>query len=128
LRTTDALGASSRKGPVHDQADCELAADAQPDAPDSKNDGARLPAEAVTVRGRSSGGQTSVEFALAGVVVLVLFFGVIEVSRLIFGLNSITTAAREAGRYGIASANVAAAQAQNSSLQTACETTTTTQD
>jgi Flp pilus assembly protein TadG len=80
----------------------------------------------VKTRRGSSRGQTSVEFALAGIVLLILFFGVIEISRLIFGLNSITTAAREAGRYGIASANAAAAQGQNPGLQTACETGTTT--
>jgi Flp pilus assembly protein TadG len=76
--------------------------------------------------GRSSRGQTSVEFALAGIVLFVLFMGVIEVSRLLFGLSSITTAAREGGRYGIASGNVAAAQAQDSALQTACDTANTT--
>lgn len=77
-------------------------------------------------RGDTSKGQTSVEFALAGIVLFVLFLGVVEVSRLVFGLNSITTAAREGGRYGIASGNVAAAQAQNSALQTACDTASTT--
>jgi Flp pilus assembly protein TadG len=78
----------------------------------------------VTLRRVSRLGQTSVEFALASFVFFAILFGVIEISRLVFGLNSITTAAREGGRYGIASANVAAARTQsgNPNLQTACDT------
>lgn len=52
-------------------------------------------------------GQTTVEFALAGTVLFILLIGILEVARLVYGLSALTTAARDAARYGIASSNPA---------------------
>jgi Flp pilus assembly protein TadG len=54
-------------------------------------------------RGRR--GQATVEFALVAVVFFVLFFGVIEVARLAYGVVAVGNAAREGARWAIASAN-----------------------
>lgn len=49
-----------------------------------------------------SRGQGLVEFSLALPVMLMLFFGVVEFGRLLFYYSAVTTASREAARYGSA--------------------------
>lgn len=54
------------------------------------------------VTSRSEMAQGMVEFALTLPVLLVLFFGIMEFGRLLFTYSVVTTAAREAARYGSA--------------------------
>jgi hypothetical protein len=50
---------------------------------------------------RREAGQELVEFALILPLLLLLFFGIIEVGRLMLSYNTIANAAREGARYGI---------------------------
>jgi Flp pilus assembly protein TadG len=50
-------------------------------------------------------GQTAVEFTLVAIVFFSLVFGIFEGGRYIYGVNSVTNAAREAARWGIATSN-----------------------
>lgn len=50
-------------------------------------------------------GQTTVEFALIGIMFFLVFVGVFEVGRFAFGVNALTNGAREGARYGVAGAN-----------------------
>ena len=52
-------------------------------------------------------GQGLVEFALTLPLLLMLFFGIIEFGRLLFFYSAVTTAAREAARYGSAAGGYA---------------------
>ncbi|MEA2684561.1 MAG: TadE-like protein [Chloroflexota bacterium] len=63
-------------------------------------------------------GQTAVEFALIGTILLALFFGVFEVGRFAFGASAVSNGAREGARWSVASGNVPAAG-------TACDATLT---
>lgn len=49
-------------------------------------------------RGRGAGGQALVEFAFVFPIIVLLAFGFIDVGRLVFGVNTLTNAAREAAR------------------------------
>jgi Flp pilus assembly protein TadG len=53
-------------------------------------------------KGKGSFGQSMVEFALVLPILLVLVFGLIEAGRLLFIYGSVTTASRQAVRYGSA--------------------------
>lgn len=53
-------------------------------------------------RNRKEKAQGFVEFALTLPILLMLFFGIIEFGRLLFFYSAVTTAAREAARYGSA--------------------------
>lgn len=59
----------------------------------------------VASRRQGQRGVTMVEFALVGVVFFMLLIGVFEVGRLLYGLSTMTNAAREGARYAVASAN-----------------------
>lgn len=54
------------------------------------------------IRSRREKAQGMVEFALTLPLLLVLFFGIIEFGRLLFYFSMVTTATREAARYGSA--------------------------
>jgi Flp pilus assembly protein TadG len=56
-------------------------------------------------RGSAQSGQAIVEFALAIPLMLMMAFGVIEFSRLMFSYSMVVSAAREAARYGSTAEN-----------------------
>lgn len=60
----------------------------------------------VQAHSRRETAQGMVEFALILPLLLVLFLGVIEVGRLLFIYSSVTTASREAARYGSAAGDI----------------------
>jgi Flp pilus assembly protein TadG len=51
-------------------------------------------------------GQATVEFAFVGLMFFALFFGVFEVARFAFGVSTVSNAAREGARWGVAAQNV----------------------
>lgn len=46
-----------------------------------------------------------VEFVLVAFIFFAMLIGIVEIGRLVYGLNAITSAAREGGRFGIATGN-----------------------
>ena len=63
-------------------------------------------------------GQELVEFALILPLLLLLFFGIIEVGRLMLSYNTIANAAREGARYGIVDPTTTGIQAEALRLTT----------
>jgi len=55
--------------------------------------------------GIGSRGQTTVEFAIVGVIFFLLLIGVFEIGRFAYGVNALTNGAREGARYAVAGAN-----------------------
>ncbi len=72
-------------------------------------------------RRRGQRGQTVVEFALAGTVLLSLMFGIIDFGRALFTYNVVTNAARIGSRYAIvhgSSCTLAICPANSAAIQT----------
>jgi Flp pilus assembly protein TadG len=64
-----------------------------------------------TARCRNERGQSLVEAALGFPLLMLLFFGIIEFSLVVFTYNTLSNAAREGARYGVMHPNDAAGMA-----------------
>jgi Flp pilus assembly protein TadG len=64
----------------------------------------------VSQRSQRLRGQASAEFAMAAVVFFAIFFGIFEVGRYVYGVNAVTSGAREGARWAAAANNAPAGQ------------------